>query len=61
MKRGVTAFDVLVAQGTHPPMSSTQKLAKIGCTAFRGSLFDHRWDEPDELITLGELSAKRAI
>ena len=58
-KRGVTAFDVLVAQGTHPPMSAAQKLAKIGCTAFRGSLFDHRWDEPDELITLGELSAEQ--
>jgi nickel-dependent lactate racemase len=56
-KRGVAAFDVLVAQGTHPPMSVAQKLAKIGDTDFRGCLFDHRWDEPDELITLGELSA----
>ena len=56
-KRGVAAFDALVAQGTHPPMSEAQKLAKIGNTDFRGSLFDHRWDEPDELITLGELSA----
>jgi nickel-dependent lactate racemase len=56
-KRGVAAFDVLVAQGTHPPMSVAQKLAKIGDTDFRGGLFDHRWDEPDELITLGELSA----
>ena len=57
IKRGVAAFDVLVAQGTHPPMSAAQKLAKIGNTDFRGRLFDHRWDEPDELITLGELSA----
>ncbi|HSE19351.1 MAG TPA: lactate racemase domain-containing protein [Pyrinomonadaceae bacterium] len=56
-KRGVAAFDLLVAQGTHPPMSAAQKLAKIGNTDFRGFLFDHRWDEPDELITLGELSA----
>jgi nickel-dependent lactate racemase len=59
MKRGVAAFDVLVAQGTHPPMSVAQKLAKIGDADFRGSLFDHRWDEPDELITLGELSAEQ--
>ncbi len=59
MKRGVAAFDALVAQGTHPPMSEAQKLAKIGNTDFRGSLFDHRWDEPDELITLGELSAEQ--
>lgn len=55
--RGVAAFDALVAQGTHPPMSEAQKLAKIGNADFRGSIFDHRWDETDELITLGELSA----
>ena len=56
-KRGVAAFDVLVAQGTHPPMTEAQKLLKIGYTDFDGRLFDHRWDEPEELITLGELSA----
>ena len=56
-KRGVASFDALVAQGTHPPMSAAQKLSKIGSADFRGSLFDHRWDDPDELITLGELSA----
>ena len=56
-ERGVASFDVLVAQGTHPPMSRAQKLSKIGCTNFHGNLFDHRWDEPNELITLGELSA----
>jgi nickel-dependent lactate racemase len=55
-KRGVASFDALVAQGTHPPMSAAQKLSKIGNADFRGSLFDHRWDDPDELITLGELS-----
>ena len=58
-KRGVASFDVLVAQGTHPPMSEAQKLAKIGDADFRGVIFDHRWDKPDELITLGELSANR--
>src|ERR1044072_2185754 len=57
-KRGVVSFDALVAQGTHPPMSESQKLSKIGNADFRGSLFDHRWDDPDELITLGELSAQ---
>ena len=59
--RGVAAFDVLVAQGTHPPMSREQKLAKIGVTDFAGELFDHRWDVPDELITLGELSAQTVL
>src|ERR1044072_1290287 len=57
-KRGVASFDALVAQGTHPPMSESQKLSKIGAANFSGHLFDHRWDEPDELITLGELSAE---
>ena len=57
-RRGVACFDVLVAQGTHSPMSESQKRSKIGCAGFAGNLFDHRWDEPDELITLGELSAE---
>ena len=57
-KRGVASFDALVAQGTHPPMSESQKLSKIGNTDFRGFIFDHRWNEPEELITLGELSAE---
>jgi lactate racemase len=57
-KRGIASFDVLVAQGTHPPMSETQKLAKIGLTSFTGNLFDHRWNDPDELITLVELSVE---
>lgn len=58
-QRGVAAFDALVAQGTHPPMSEAQKLSKIGLASFAGQIFDHRWDEPDELITLGELSASK--
>src|SRR5215216_3869032 len=49
-KRGVASFDALVAQGTHPPMSESQKLSKIGSANFSGHLFDHRWNEPDELI-----------
>jgi nickel-dependent lactate racemase len=60
-KRGVASFDALVAQGTHPPMSVAQKLSKIGDAGFCGSLFDHRWDDPDELITLGELSAQTVL
>ena len=57
MRRGVESFDALVAQGTHPPMSESQKLLKIGLPEFSGQLFDHRWDDPDALITIGELSA----
>ena len=59
-QKDVTSFDVLVAQGTHPPMSEAQKLLKIGFATgeFRGSLFDHRWDQNEELVTLGELSVE---
>jgi nickel-dependent lactate racemase len=57
-QRGVACFDVLVAQGTHPPMSQAQKLSKLGLTEFSGTLYDHAWDQPEELITLGELSAE---
>jgi len=57
-QRGVTSFDLLVAQGTHPPMSESQKLSKIGAPKFSGQLYDHRWDQAEELITIGELSAE---
>ena len=58
-ERGVASFDALVAQGTHPPMAPEQKLAKIGLEEFSGALFDHRWDSPEDLITLGELNAQQ--
>jgi nickel-dependent lactate racemase len=57
-RRGVASFDVLVAQGTHPPMSESQKLSKIGATDFSGHFYDHQWNDPDELITIGELNAE---
>ncbi|HEX6044430.1 MAG TPA: lactate racemase domain-containing protein [Pyrinomonadaceae bacterium] len=59
-KRGVAYFDALVAQGTHPPMTDAQKLAKIGTETFAGRIFDHRWDNADYIVTLGELSAAKA-
>ena len=50
-------FDALVAQGTHSPMSRDEKLKKIGAPAnWNGDLFDHRWDDPADLVTIGELS-----
>src|SRR5687767_7744092 len=57
-ERGVACFDALVAQGTHPPMSDAQKLAKIGMADFAGRIFDHCWDRAEEIVTLGELSAE---
>jgi nickel-dependent lactate racemase len=58
-QRRVRSFDALIAQGTHPPMTSEQKLSKVGLSNFSGSLFDHRWDRPEDLITLGELSGEQ--
>jgi len=58
-ERGVEKFDALVAQGTHGPMSAKEKLAKIGSPDnFSGTIFDHRWDRPEELVRIGELSAE---
>src|SRR5437763_7020290 len=62
--RGVAQFDALVAQGTHVPMTEAEKLTKIGAhdrasMPGLGQIFDHRWDDPAELVTIGELSAER--
>ena len=55
-ERGVAKFDALVAQGTHGPMSDREKFTKIGMgESFNGSVFDHAWDESDELVSLGDL------
>ncbi len=59
---GIVKLDVLVAQGTHSPMTDAEKLAKIGAKSFAdisnlGKIYDHRWDTPDELVTIGELGA----
>ena len=58
---GVNRFDALVAQGTHVPMTLEEKLAKVGASRenFSGEIFDHRWDEPEELVRIGELTAAR--
>ena len=60
-RRNVAQFDALVAQGTHGPMTEAQKLAKIGAGNAElprlGQIFDHRWDNSDELVTLGQLSS----
>jgi len=60
--REVEQFDALVAQGTHGPMTEAEKRSKIGLTnqpkaSVFGQVFDHQWDKPEELTTIGELSA----
>jgi lactate racemase len=57
--RGASQFDALVAQGTHPAMTDGEKRAKIGAgladMPLLGAVFDHYWDRPSELTTLGTL------
>ncbi|HYW73408.1 MAG TPA: lactate racemase domain-containing protein, partial [Pyrinomonadaceae bacterium] len=60
--RQVAQFDALVAQGTHGPMTHDEKYSKIGLAtpppaAVFGEVFDHQWNIPEELTTIGELSA----
>ena len=60
--KSVAAFDALVAQGTHVPMTEAEKLTKVGMPNGLencGNIFDHEWDSPEALIKLGELSAER--
>ena len=58
--RGAGQFDALIAQGTHPAMSDAEKRVKIGAgladMPLVGTIFDHHWDRPSELVTLGTLS-----
>ena len=60
--RQVAAFDALIAQGTHVPMTEKEKLEKVGMLGGLtnvGAIFDHKWDSPDELVNIGSLSAKQ--
>jgi len=60
-EKGFAKIDVLVAQGTHSPMSLSEKLAKIGADndsiSNLGDIYDHRWNDPEHLVKIGELSA----
>jgi nickel-dependent lactate racemase len=60
--RNVSQFDALVAQGTHMPMTETEKFFKIGLTngvsaPGLGHVYDHQWNVPEELVNIGELEA----
>src|ERR1043165_4928771 len=60
-ERSVAKYDALVAQGTHPAMTDDEKRSKVGfsnaVSSAVGEIFDHQWNVPDELTTIGELSA----
>lgn len=59
----VEALDFLIALGTHQPMSEGAINGHVGVTAeeratlfARVNIFNHRWDEPGQLVELGEIS-----
>lgn len=61
MLRPITkSLDVLVALGTHPPMPSEKIRSMLGIAADDScsdvGLFNHAWDKPDELATIGKLT-----
>ncbi|HET6893622.1 MAG TPA: lactate racemase domain-containing protein [Pyrinomonadaceae bacterium] len=60
-RQNIAQFDALVAQGTHPTMTESQKRMKIGAVNGEipglGRIFDHQWDRPDELVKLAQLSS----
>ena len=58
------AFDVMVALGTHPPMSEAAICARLGISLderrelYRGvQLLNHEWQNPDALASLGTIPA----
>ena len=56
-------FEVLVAQGTHAPMTDAEKTAKTGSEiwadwALESVIHDHQWNAPRELIELGEIGSE---
>src|SRR5262249_25633104 len=58
----VEALDFLIALGTHQPMSEEAINRHVGATAeeratrfARINIFNHRWDEPGQLVELGEI------
>ena len=60
---GAKAFDVLIALGTHPPMSDEAIDARMGITAqdragrYAGTtFFNHHWDDPAQLVSIGALT-----
>jgi nickel-dependent lactate racemase len=59
----VEALDFLIALGTHQPMSEAAINRHVGATPeeratrfARINIFNHRWDEPGQLVELGEIS-----
>ncbi|MBN1465085.1 DUF2088 domain-containing protein [candidate division KSB1 bacterium] len=59
----VALFDLLIALGTHPPMSERMICDRVGITReerakyAKARFFNHCWDDPRQLANIGTLSA----
>src|ERR1700688_3195795 len=56
------AFDVLIALGTHPPMSDEAIERRLGIREAgrkgkysRTKLLNHRWNDPGQLVSIGAI------
>ena len=63
LDRQVAKLDFLIALGTHQPMSEEAINRHVGITAeeratryARTGIFNHRWEAPDQMVELGEIS-----
>jgi nickel-dependent lactate racemase len=59
----VEALDVLIALGTHPPMSDEAINRRLGISATdrkgkysRTKLLNHRWNDPGQLVSIGTIT-----
>lgn len=66
LKPVVSQLDVLVALGTHPPMSDSQISRLLGISDeerqrlfFQVRFFNHEWDRPERLLTVGTLTKQQ--
>ena len=60
---GAVDFDVLIALGTHPPMSEEAINRRLGLTPAeragtyaRTRIFNHEWNQPRALVSIGTIS-----
>lgn len=60
---GAAAFDVLIALGTHPPMSDDAINRRLGLTPeeragkyARTRITNHAWNQPSALVSIGSIS-----
>lgn len=63
LRPAVAKLDVMVALGTHPPMSDSQMCKLLGIDEhergrlfYQLGLFNHEWDRPERLLTIGTLT-----